>query len=236
MKISIPPVVILLVISAFLHAGEPVMKPDTESFLSRLRTQASGDTWARLDGTVRHIRRQNRKEAAAPLSFRTILGTKTVVAQLIFREKEICMLTQARTAPYSSSVESGGNSTLEDFGLRPSDLVMNFIYWKCRGELPEETGGLQQCRVLAFENPDAAEEVRVFASAAYGIPLRVQWFERGGEKPFRTMEVRSVKKVNDLWVVEELSVTGPGWRSTVRFEKFEAGYMKQGAPADLFAE
>ena len=236
MKFPILPAVLLLAASAFLHAQGPAIKPDTELFLDRLRTQASGDTWAKLSGTVHHRRRYQEKEESAPISFRTILSTKTVVAQLIFKENEICMLTQARTAPYSSSLESKGKSTLESFGLRPSDLVMNFIYWECRGELNEEMVGMHKCRVLVFKNPEAEGEVRVFANAVYGIPVRVQWFGKNKLKPFRTMEVRSVKKVNELWLVEELSVSGPGWRSIIRFDKFNAGYVKQGAPADLFVE
>lgn len=226
----------LLLMTFSLSAFDfPEMKRDTKVFLDGLRTQNSGDTWARLTGTVRH-RRRKKDEISAPISFRTILGSKTVIAQLIFREKESYMMTQARTEPYSFSIETKGTPTLEEVGLRPTDLVMEFIYWECIGELKETVVGVHPCRVLLFKNPKAEETVRVSASSAYGIPLRVQWFKKDFKDPFRTMEVSGVKKVNDLWVVEELSVSGPGWRTTAHFSEVEAGFMKKGAPADLFQE
>ena len=235
MKKRILPVFLLLATISLSAIDLPEMKKDTQVFLNGLRTQNSGDTWARLSGMVRH-RRRRRKDISAPLSFRTILGSETIIAQLIFRENESYMMTQARTEPYSSSIETKGTPTLEEVGLRPTDLVMEFVYWECLGELKETVVGVQPCRVLLFKNPKADETVRVAASSAYGLPLRVQWFRKNSRDPFRTMEVTGVKKVNDLWVVEELAVSGPGWRTTANFNEAEAGYMKKGAPADLFRE
>ena len=224
----------LLCTGFLLHAADLKTIP-VEHFVSALRSPASGDTWGRLSGTVFH-RRRGMEPVEAPLSFRTLFSSKTTVGQLIFRENEICQLTQSRIAPYSSSVETNGKSTLQDVGLLPSDLVMNFIYWDFKGELEPQNIRMQDCRVLLFESPETKQQVKVYASATYIFPVRVEWIDPGTKKKFRTLEVNGLKKVNDLWVVEELAVSGPGWKSIIRFKNLEAGYTKQGIPTDLFAE
>ena len=95
---------------------------------------------------------------------------------------------------------------------------------------------MQDCRILVFESPDAKESVKVYVNAAYIVAIRVEWLLKSEKKPFRTLDVNGLKKVGDLWVVEELSVSGPGWKSMIRFTKLEAGYTKLGVPQDLFAE
>ena len=46
----------------------------------------------------------------------------------------------------------------------------------------------------------------------------------------------SAKKVKELWVVSEVVVSGPGWKSIIKFSKLEAGQNRDGVPADLFVE
>ena len=224
-----------LVSCGFLLAQKPEITPSSDQFLKALRTPVAGDTWGRLTGTVFH-RQRGKDPVEAPISFRTLISYKTTIGQLIFREKEICQLTQMRIEPFSSSVETNGKSTLEEVGIRPSDLVMDFIYWKFLGELPRETIRMQECRVLIFEAPDAKEKVRVYVNAAHIFPIRVDWLNSETGTPYRTLDVNGLKKIGDLWVVEELSVSGPGWKSRIKFNKTEAGYTKHGVPTDLFAE
>ena len=217
------------------NAQTPKMNPSSEQFLKALRMPGTGDTWGKMSGKVYH-RRKGADPVEAPISFRTLLSSRTTIGQLIFREKEICQLTQSRVEPFSSSVETNGPSTLEDMGIRPSDLVMNFIYWKFLGELPRETIRMQECRILVFESPDTKEKVKVFVNASHIFPVRVQWLGKEDSKPYRTLEVNGLKKVGDLWVVEELAVSGPGWKSRIHFNQQDAGYTKHGIPTDLFAE
>ncbi len=206
-----------------------------EQFVKALRSPATGDTWGRLTGTVSH-RRRGADPIEAPISFRTLFSSKSVTGQLIFREKEFCQLTQSRIPPYSSSVETNGKSTLKDVGILPSDLVMNFIYWDFKKEEARETIRMQECRVLIFESAKEKNRVKVYASAAYIFPIRVEWLDWNTNKPFRTLDVNGLKKVEDLWVVDELSISGPGWKTIIRFKSLEAGYNKHGIPVDLFAE
>ena len=215
--------------------AEDIQSISTEQFLKALRSPATGETWGRVTGTVSH-RRRGADPVEAPLSFRTLFSSKSVTGQLIFREKELYQLTQSRVAPFSSSVETSGKSTLKDVGILPSDLVMNFIYWDFKKEENRQTIRMQECRVLIFETAKEKQRVKVYASAAYIFPIRVEWLDWNTNKPFRTLEVNGLKKVEDLWVVNEVSVSGPGWKSIIRFSKLEAGYNKHGIPVDLFVE
>lgn len=206
-----------------------------DKFVTALRSAGTGETWGRLSGTIAHRRRGSRP-VEAPLSFRTLFTAKAVVGQLVFREKELYQLTQSRVAPFSSSVENNGKTTLQDVGVLPSDLVMNFIYWDFKGEEKPEKIRMQDCRVLLFESPKTKERVKVYASAAYIFPIRVEWLDKKTGKPFRTLDVNGLEKVKELWVVSEVVVSGPGWKSIIKFSKLEAGQNRDGVPADLFVE
>lgn len=224
----------LLCAGTCLHADDYKNIP-VDKFVAALRSAGTGETWGRLTGTVAH-RRRGKRPVEAPISFRTLFTAKAVVGQLVFREKELYQLTQSRIAPYSSSVETSGKTTLHDVGILPSDLVMNFIYWDFKGEDKPENIRMQDCRVLLFESPKTKDKVKVYASAAYIFPIRVEWLDLKTGKPFRTLDVNGLEKVNDLWVVSEVSVSGPGWKSIMKFKKLEAGQNKDGVPADLFVE
>ncbi|MBE6405084.1 MAG: hypothetical protein E7040_03595 [Lentisphaerae bacterium] len=225
---------LLLCIGMSLQAADYKDIP-VNQFVQALRSAGTGETWGRLTGSVIHRRRGSRP-VAAPISFRSLFTAKAVVGQLVFRNKEVYQLTQSRLAPYSSSVETSGKSTLSDVGILPSDLVMNFIYWDFKAEEKSEKIRMQDCRVLVFESQKTKDRVKVYASATYIFPIRVEWIDKKTGKPFRTLDVNGLKKVNDLWVVSELSVSGPGWRSIVQFKKLEAGQNKNGVPSDLFIE
>ena len=224
----------LLCAGACLTAADYKEIP-AERFVHILRSAGSGETWCRLTGSVAH-RRRGSKTVEAPISFRALFTAKSVIGQLIFRENEIYQLTQSRLPPYASSVENTGKNTLSDVGILSSDLLMNFVYWEFKGEEKPQTIRMQDCRVLIFESPKTKERARVYASAAYVFPIRVEWLDKKNEKPFRTLDVNGLEKVNDLWVVNELVVAGPGWKSIVRFKKLEANQNKAGVPKDLFKE
>ena len=206
-----------------------------DKFVAALRSAGTGETWGRLTGTVAHRRRGSRP-VEAPLTFRTLFTAKAVIGQLVFREKELYQLTQSRIAPFSSSVETSGKTTLQDVGILPSDLVMNFIYWDFKGEEEPEKIRMQDCRVLMFESPKTKDRVKVYASAAYIFPIRVEWIDLKTGKPFRTLDVNGLEKVKELWVVSEVVVSGPGWKSIIKFNKLDAGQNRDGVPADLFVE
>ena len=228
------PLAMILFLMGSLLFSAPDSEPSAEAFIRVLRLP-SGETWGKLDGSVFH-RRRGQDPVEAPISFRTLFTSKATIGQLVFRETEISQLTQSRVPPYSSSVENNGKSTLSDVGLKPSDLVMNFIDWDFLQELPQETIRMQECRIFLFESPESKERVKVYASSKYAFPVRVEWIEKDTGKPFRTLDVNGLKKIGDLWVVEELAVSGPGWKSIVRFQDMNAGYVKQGIPEDLFVE
>ncbi|MBQ9770794.1 MAG: hypothetical protein IJW23_03110 [Lentisphaeria bacterium] len=225
---------LLLCIVTSLPAADAKNLP-ADKFVQVLRSAGTGETWGRLTGTVAH-RRRGQRAIEAPISFRTLFTAKAVVGQLVFRDKELYQLTQSRLAPFSSSVETAGKSTLHEVGILPSDLVMNFIYWDFKGEEKTQTIRMQECRVLLFESPKTKDRVKVYASAAYVFPIRVEWIDRKTGKPFRVLDVNGLEKVKDLWVVSEVAVSGPGWKSIIRFKKLEAGQNKDGVPPDLFVE
>lgn len=221
-----------------LCAGEKELT--TLQFVATLRNPPGRESWGILNGTTSH-RRRGSDTAEAPIRFSVLFTRARTIAQIVFNGKTVYDASQSYTAPYASSIEVRNPNekvTLKDFGLRPEDLAMNFIFWDFRRELGRESIRSVPCRILTFEAPSGKESVKVFVSAEHCFPIRVEWFKSHEKdiagKPFRTLEASSFKKCGDLWVVGSLSIWGPGWRTTVKFPDAEAGLSKDGIAKNLF--
>ena len=212
----------------------------TLQFVAMLRNPPGRESWGILTGTASH-RRRGSDTAEAPIRFSVLFTKARTIAQIVFNGRTIYDAAQSYTAPYASSIEirdPNEKVTLKDFGLRPEDLAMNFIFWNFRRELGRESIRSVPCRILTFEAPSCKESVKVFVSAEHCFPIRVEWFNTPEKdiagKPFRTLEAASFKKCGDLWVVGSLSIWGSGWRTTVKFPDAEAGLSKDGIAKNLF--
>ncbi len=232
---KILPVLAFLFLTFSVSAGGADLS--REAFVSAMRKSAGGESWGLLKGFAEH-RRRGGEAVRAPIRFSVLFTKQRTVAQIVFRGTEIYRIAQMCVPPFTASVENTPKPTLADFGLRPEDLAMNFIFWKLAGEgKPQTVRGLS-CRVLLFESPDSKETVRVSASSDYLFPLRVEWFpgpaDKVSGKPFRTLEATDFRKSGELWVLTKLSIFGPGWRTGVTFDDLSAGLSSQGIPKELF--
>jgi hypothetical protein len=219
-------------------------KYSAEEFLKIVRNPPRKECWAIMDGNVTH-RRRGKDSLEEPLYLGILFTPTRSLAQVVIGSKEAYNVGQT----YQGGKESTSiipltgvkhkDSKLAEFGLRPQDLTMSFLYGKFIEELkPEEVKG-RDCRVFLLESPDKKEKVKVFISSEYFFPLRVQWFNNDSKskEPHRTLEVKSFRKENeDFWLVSSLSLYGPtsGWRSLIEFDKTKAGYSADMVPKDLF--
>jgi len=228
------PLLLAVLLTPFLFAANAPEIPAVE-FVKIMRNPLGRETWGKLSGTVFHKRRGG-KNMEHPITFNVIFTGSSTIAKLVYEKNEIYTLTQSYLPPYASSLEqTGEKSTLNDVGLRPGDLTMDFIFWDFVGETDKKDIRGLSCRSLLFRNKKTGAEVRVFAAADHAFPVRVEWInpKEPEGKPFRTLEVNAFRKVSELWTVEEIAVSGPGWRTLIKFDTFDAGFNKDGVPADL---
>lgn len=218
--------------ASVLTAGTALsaVAPDAIAFMSQVRRPTGQQSYAQMDGVVRHLRKGS-DTIEYPLYFGIMLTEKRRLSQIIVNNAEGYNIGQS----YSSGNEGttvtpmrdGGyqQSILGNFGIRPEDLSMSFLYWNVFAEEPKSSFRTVDCRVFLLKNPQSAEMARAYISEDSLFPVKVEFFpdDKTDNAPERTMEVEKFKKTdNDFWVPTQLKLYGPGWRTQVVFKNVTA--------------
>lgn len=213
-------------------------KLTSEQFLDKVRRNHPVNAWAILEGEVSH-KRKGEEVITAPIRFAVRFTSTRVIAKITINDNENYTVGQ----PYSeiqpsiiTNEESLALASLANFGLRPEDLTMTFLYWKFIKELKETSVKSMNCRVFLLENPETKEEVKVYIGSNYFYPIEIEWFRPEENEVYRTCFINSFKEVDKLWTPDSFTLTGPGWRTNVDFdsEKIRLGFVSEGIPKDLF--
>jgi len=238
--------IFLLLISISIGNCQDKKKPTAEQFMKFVRTPPKEKTWAKLNGKAVNMKRDKKGKriiTESPIYLGVRFTSEMIFAQVVVGKDEIYSVGQ----PYSmtkgvvSVIKDGEKSSNElkaNFGIKPEDLTMSFIFWNLVKELPEDSVGVISCRIFLLKSPDKKESAKVYISSDNYFPIKVEWSKPKGDKVFtdllRTLEVKSFREVNDLYLIDELMFYGPGWQTKVGFSKCEAGFVKDGTPKDLF--
>lgn len=213
-------------------------------FIYQVRHPAARESWSAMDGEVQHLRR-GAEMITAPLYLGMLFSPERTLAQIIIDGKQGYTVGQTygagngETSVIPMSKKPYAEPLLPKFGLRPQDLTMTFLYWNLVREMPSESVKGSDCRVFELKSPDCKELVKVYISRKYFFPLKAEWFDsdaRAESAPVRTLEVASFKKQDDFWLVNKLTLYGPGWRTKVNFDKTSVGYPENGIPTTIFRQ
>lgn len=210
-------------------------------FLAQVRQVPREECWVQMSGSVEHLRR-GQDAVSIPIYLGLRLTSERILAQVVadresYRVGQVLGAGAGGTTVIAENVPDPAASRLAEFGLRPEDLTLSFIYWEFDRELPPERLRTRDCRVLQLKAPDGRPEwVRVAICTEARFPLRVEWLrDDPAGTPYRSLEISSFRKEAGLWLVDGLNLQGPGWRSRITFEACTAGRVAAGAvPQDLF--
>ncbi len=236
------PKLLLLIIflCAFCFAAHADGELSVNDFLYCVRHPAGRKRWAIMNGKVIH-RRRDKDTIKAVLYLGVLFNTDRTLAQVIINKKQGYMIGQAFIkGKEGTSIIPLNEATKEkpiigNYGLRPQDLTMTFLYWEFKNELPEESTKMINCRVFELISPDGKETAKVWISKKYYFPVKVEWTKINEETPFRTLEVSSFARQDNYGVIKRLELYGPGWRTKINFTKTEIGTPEKGTiPKDLF--
>ncbi len=196
-----------------------------------------------MEGLATH-RRSGFRTIKANIRFAVRFLPTRVAAQLKFHDDEYYNLGQTFATPPVSSrmiyVKNPAETELAKYGIESSDLTLGFLYQDMLTEEKNDSVKGQKCRVFLMKSQTPGEVVRVFISVDYLFPLKAEWFKGDPQKDpalkaYRNLEIDSVKKENDFWLITGLKLSGPDWRSMISFDKRLAGYPGDPSmPADLF--
>lgn len=239
--------IIILFVFVFASSLYAEAKLSPIQFLELVRNPPKRDSWASMSGTITH-KRKGKKIVKMPIYFGVKFSSSMTLGEVVIDNTEGYMIGQQyREGSDATSVESigtipnGSESKLAECGLQPEDLTMSFLYWRFVKELEPETIKLQDCRVLLLKDISGSKLVKVYISKEGLFPIKVEWYDgeyAEGNKE-RTLALTDFEKDDDYWVVTELRLSGPGWRTNVEFNETKAGHASGvGAtmPKDLFVE
>jgi len=226
----------------FCFAAYSAEELSVEDFLYKIRHPAGRKRWAIMDGKVIH-RRRDKKTVNANLYVSILFNRDRTLAQVVINREQGYMVGQAfvkgkdGTSIIPMNKATKGKPILGNFGLRPQDLTMTFLYWGFVKEFPEESTKMIDCRVLELISPDSKEKAKVWISKKYYFPIKVEWTKSKEKEAFRSLEVSSFKQQGKYGIIKRLELYGPGWRTRINFTKTEIGTPEKGAvPKGLFLQ
>lgn len=235
---------LFLIFFAFNSQSEEEKKAvnyDSLKFLEMARRPPANECWVKINGQAVH-KRSGSSVVQTSLYLGIRFTPERTLAQIVVGNKESYFVGQA----YSGAAESTSiitetqknkkESILADFGLRPDDLTLSFLYWDFQKELKTEKVKGYECRVFNLKSPDKNESAIVYICTEYFFPLKVEWHKNKTDEkePYRILEISSFEKEEDFWVVSSLLLYGPGWKTKIDFSENSVGYSKDGIPEDLF--
>lgn len=230
--------VMLFVVSAACGVFAADEKMSSEKFLEKARHPSTGDYWVTMEGKAVHMRKE-KDDSESPIYVALRMFPDRTSAQVIINGNEGYLLGQKYEAGQEATSviamdPKPAKSTLADFGLCPQDLTMTFMFWKFDKELKEESIKGNDCRVFKLDSPSGDEFIHVYISSEYYFPIKVEWFKKGGEKPYRTGEFSGFRKSGSFWLISELKIYGPGWMTKIEFDKTAADFCDKSIPGTLF--
>lgn len=231
-----------LILSFFLSLnliGKESCSSSSLKFLGMVRRNHPVDTWGMMSGEVSHRRKgESTKTTLIKLGIRftdTMVFAKIVIGKGNREESYVVGQPYNGDVPsIITSADSQDLSELANYGLKPEDITMAFLYWKFEKELEKTTLKGMDCRVLLLSNPETKEQVKAYVTSDYYYPMKAEWIKPEEEKAYRTYYINSFTKDNNLWAPSSFYLCGPGWRTNVEFDKVNLGFVKNGLPKDLF--
>lgn len=232
----------VLILSFFLSInliGEESTSPSSLKFLDLVRRNHPVDTWAMMSGEVSHKRKES-STITTPIKlsirFTDTRGlTKITIGEGGKEESYTVGQPYNGDAPsVITSAKSHNSFDLANYGLKPEDLTMAFLYWKFEKEIDKTILNGMDCRVLLLSNLDTKEQVKVYITSDYYYPMKAEWIKSGEKDAYRTYSIDAFTKVGKLWAPNSFHLYGPGWRTNVEFDKVNLGFVKDGLPKGLF--
>lgn len=233
-------IIILIGLMAFSlpgTTGDTGEKLTGAEFLALTRQPFLTSAWGRFKGYVQY--KNDKKTVKADLTLSVMMHPDYLRAQFILEGKDVYTVTQAYADGGMSNVQITSPEKveaipLEDLGITVSDITFSFLYWDYIEELKPDTIRGQRCRVLRVRNPQTVETAKIWLSAKYAGPLRVEFYNRQGTSE-RTLEFTDFKREGDLYYVKTAQLRGKDWKTRVKFKEADlAESANRPPPDDLF--
>ena len=233
-RIAVPLAVLVIALTGIVHtdASPTGDRIPSEAFLQQVRDAFQVEFWGTLRGRIVHAGKDAFSGLQrAEVNVRLVFEESKVRAAVDVGPGNVYHVTQTLCGQGMPELVLDEPETVEppglaELGVQPSDLTLNFIYWKFVAELEPEAVGGQPCRVFKLTHPEKDEYVTVWLTAGEArFPLQVEWYDAGGREPRRMLRFKGSKRFGpDFWFAREMRLDGYGserWKTKVIFEEGE---------------
>ncbi|MCX7817826.1 MAG: outer membrane lipoprotein-sorting protein [Kiritimatiellae bacterium] len=123
------------------------------------------------------------------------------------------------------------DATVLDTGLQWSDFLFDFLWWNRGRVLGMEMKRARECWVaeLLPPAPGRFASVRVWVDAREHLLLQAEGREPGG-RVLRRFSVKSVRKINDRWVIEDVDFELPAQPARITLRVRESRALPREVP------
>lgn len=218
------------------------MELSSAQFLQWARHPPLSDSWVKMSGEM--MNRSEGKTYKKPVEFRARMDPKRIIGQFIFDDNQerygvsqVFADGRDGMAVIAERQAPAGVKSIADFGIRPTDLTLSFLYWDFEEELAPANHRTLKCRVFTLSHPGVGETATVYISVNYLFPVKVVWRQDGNDAPIRQLEFTNFKEGDDgVWIINEAVLRGDGWKTQLRFSNVELEQVNEEkpVPADLF--
>jgi hypothetical protein len=103
-------------------------------------------------------------------------------------------------------------SVIQDTEVTWNDLTLAFLWWPGGQTIGTDKLKGRACYIVEVPVPEASaapgrDRLRLWIDARANMLIRADELAAGSDTPRRRLEVKSIKKINEIWMVKDLGVT-----------------------------
>jgi serpin B len=176
-----------------------------DDILAFVRSKLPGDP-IRLTGTLKVRTSKGFTSAHLPVQMDLNWGADEPSATYRIDQETLEIFWDQGTPLYRfSDPGNSPTSNILDTGISWADLSFSVLWWPHSRLVKEEKKINRECHVVDVPIPGTSETMRLWIEKKMGMLLEAQTLDGRG-KTVRRMRIKSIKKMDGLWVAKDLEV------------------------------
>ena len=224
---------LLLFVSVLLCVFRGYSEPlPADDILAFVRTKLPDDP-LKLTGSLKVRTRNGFTKANLPVEMELNWGAaKPTASYRIDKESMDITWDNDRPAYTFSDDRNTPTSNILGTGITWADLSFSVLWWSGSKLVDEEKKINRECYVVDVPVPDSDNPMRLWIEKKMGMLLEAQTFD-GNNKQIRRMKIKSIKKMDGMWVAKDLEILDKqtGSKTTLQISGLEWKDPKPAADA-----
>jgi serpin B len=177
-----------------------------DDILAYVRTKLPSDP-IKLTGTLKVRTVKGFTKTSLPVAMQLNWGAAVPTATYRIGDQSLKITWKNNQPGYRfSNPENKPASEILNTGLTWTDLSFSVLWWKNAILVKEEKKINRDCYVVEVPIPDSNHTMRLWIEKKMGMLLEAQTLD-SRKKEIRRMKIRSIKKLDGMWVAKDLEIT-----------------------------